>query len=415
MEAGARVLSSFPHVVLSDPLAGDASMDTILQDALHAIRSHLDMDVAFISEFSKGRRYFRYVESAPDKHMVAVGNSDLLAESYCYYIVDGRLPRLMQDAALNPFARTMPVTESLPVGAHISVPIILSDGRIYGTFCCFKTIPDPSLRDRDLALVTIFAEFTAKQLERWLLTQHAQVEMAERVQSVIASRHFTVVYQPIYDFIQERIVGFESLARFSTMPIQPPNVWFDEAARVGLVEALEVAVIQEELKGLRRLPRDVYVSLNVSPITVMSGALDTVLQRVPLDRVVLEITEHVSIADYAQVAKALQPLRNKGLRLAVDDAGAGYASFRHILSLEPDIIKLDMSLTRDIDTDGTRRALAAALIRFGEETGSRIIAEGVETASELSTLRQLRITKIQGYLIGRPGSLTSAAKLVSSA
>jgi EAL domain-containing protein (putative c-di-GMP-specific phosphodiesterase class I) len=108
----------------------------------------------------------------------------------------------------------------------------------------------------------------------------------------------------------------------------------------------------------------------------------------------------------------LEPLRKKGLRLAVDDAGAGYASFRHILRLEPDIIKLDMSLTRDIDTDRTRRALAAALIRFAQETGSKIIAEGVETQSELEVLRSLGISMAQGYLISRPVPLAAAVSLL---
>ncbi|MDQ3570948.1 MAG: EAL domain-containing protein, partial [Actinomycetota bacterium] len=98
--------------------------------------------------------------------------------------------------------------------------------------------------------------------------------------------------------------------------------------------------------------------------------------------------------------------RQRGLRVAVDDAGAGYASFRHILRLRPDIIKLDMALTRDIDRDPARRALAAALITFAENTGSTIVAEGVETAEELHALRQLGVTAAQGYYLGRPTPLS---------
>lgn len=105
----------------------------------------------------------------------------------------------------------------------------------------------------------------------------------------------------------------------------------------------------------------------------------------------------------------LAPLRSRGLRLAVDDAGAGFASFRHILQLKPDIIKLDISITRDIDTQVSRRALAAALIRFAQETGSKIVAEGVETEAELAVLRGLSVDKAQGYLIGRPVPLAAAA------
>nr|WP_247655455.1 EAL domain-containing protein [Stutzerimonas frequens] len=98
------------------------------------------------------------------------------------------------------------------------------------------------------------------------------------------------------------------------------------------------------------------------------------------------------------------------MRLAVDDAGAGYASFRHILKLKPDVIKLDASLIRNVDSDTGCRALAAALIRFAEETGCKVVAEGVETQEELAMLRRLEVNKAQGYLLGRPAPLGPLAK-----
>ena len=110
---------------------------------------------------------------------------------------------------------------------------------------------------------------------------------------------------------------------------------------------------------------------------------------------------------------ALRPLRARGMRLSVDDAGAGHSSFRHILRLHPDYIKLDISLTRDIDTDRNRRALAAALIGFAHETGAELIAEGVETESELATLRELGVHKAQGYLLGRPAPFEAAQQMVA--
>ena len=109
---------------------------------------------------------------------------------------------------------------------------------------------------------------------------------------------------------------------------------------------------------------------------------------------------------------ALKPLRRRGLRLAVDDAGAGYASFRHILSLAPDVIKLDMSITRNVHTDRSRRALARAVISFAAETDSKVVAEGVETIDELSVLRELSVSKAQGYFIGKPAPIANAAALI---
>jgi EAL domain-containing protein (putative c-di-GMP-specific phosphodiesterase class I) len=148
-----------------------------------------------------------------------------------------------------------------------------------------------------------------------------------------------------------------------------------------------------------------YLAINVSPETVLAGQLDDVLDDVAVERIVLEITEHAAIASYEQLAAALDPLRARGLRVAVDDAGAGYASFRHILRVRPDLIKLDMALTREIDRDHARRALASALITFARETGTSIVAEGVETFEELRTLRQLGVRVAQGYHLGRPGPL----------
>jgi EAL domain-containing protein (putative c-di-GMP-specific phosphodiesterase class I) len=184
-----------------------------------------------------------------------------------------------------------------------------------------------------------------------------------------------------------------------------------DAAAVGLDVALEMKVIDEALASFTSLPEGVYVGFNVSPNIVLNGQLERAFQSVPLERIVLEINEHVSIREYDEITKALRPLRHEGLRISVDDSGAGLSSFRHILSLKPNIVKIPMSLTRNIDTDAARRALAAALIQFASENGSEVIAEGVESANELKTLRMLGVMRAQGYFLGRPTALGAAAAL----
>lgn len=125
-----------------------------------------------------------------------------------------------------------------------------------------------------------------------------------------------------------------------------------------------------------------------------------------------ELTEHAAVADYVELSRALEPLRRNGMRIAVDDAGAGFSSLQHIVALVPDVIKLDMSLTRSVDTDAARRALAAALVFFSKETSSTIIAEGVETTGELEALIELGVHGAQGYLLGRPLDLHHAKQLM---
>lgn len=391
--------------------AGEVSGDDAMREALRAFRLHLGMEVAFISEFADGRRRFVHVDSCSEHPPIRVGGSDPLEESYCQRVVDGRLPELIQDASQIPAALELPVTTALPVGAHMSVPIRLSDGRVYGTFCCFSSAPNYTLQARDLAMMRVFADFAARQIDRRLEAIRARREMTARVRTVLDSRNIRMVYQPIYDFVLDRIVGFEALTRFAATPSRTPDVWFSEAAQVGLGEELETRVIETALLGLDQLPEDTYLSLNVSPEHVASGAITRALEGVALDRIVLEVTEHVAVSEYSPFAAMLEPLRARGLRLAIDDAGAGFASFRHILQLDPNIIKLDMSLIRHIDTDLRRRALAAALIRFAEETDSKVIAEGVETAAELRELRRLHVRMAQGYLLGRPMPIADAVAI----
>jgi predicted signal transduction protein with EAL and GGDEF domain len=414
--AGAAAASrpTISDFIVTSPLAGNGSGDNFLADALGVMREHLQMDVAFISEFTEGRRQFRHVDSANGNAPIQVGGSDPLEETFCQRVVDGRLPELISDAFDLPAALELPATAALPVRAHVGVPIRLHDGRVFGTFCCFSHTPDRSLNERDIQIMKVFADLTGRQIDKERAADEAYDESRSRIQSLLSNDALSIVYQPIYDVGQERVVGFEALSRFSAEPRRTPDIWFAEAASVGLGTELEIRAIEKALAGLDALPPDVYVSFNTSPETIISGELERVLKWAPHDRIVLEITEHNFINEYLKVEEILRPLRARGVRVAVDDAGAGYASFRHILKLAPELIKLDMSITRGIDCNRSCRALASALIRFSQETDSVIVAEGVETAAELQTLRGLGVSHVQGYLLGRPAPLESAVLLCGS-
>jgi EAL domain-containing protein (putative c-di-GMP-specific phosphodiesterase class I) len=382
--------------------AGARSSDEIVRETLKSVRTLLGMEVAFVAEFKSGRRIFRFIDAQPDAPALCVGGSDPLEDSYCQRVIDGRLPELIKDATQLPAALELPVTKALPVGAHLSVPIRFSDGHLYGTFCCFSCCPENTLNERDLRTMRLFADVTGKLLETQVMAEDARDEIIGRLRAVLDNGDFRIVYQPIVNVAEDKIVGHEALTRFLIEPVRTPDLWFLEAATVGMQEELELAAIEKALEGLAYFPKDTYISLNVSPQTLLGRSLGKVLEGHPFERLVLEVTEHVLVSDYAMVASELEPLRKRGLRLAVDDAGAGFASLRHILKLKPDVIKLDISLIRNIDIEPDCRAMAAALIRFAEETGSKIVAEGVETLAELEVLRELKVNKVQGYLLGRP-------------
>lgn len=392
------------------------TLEAQLTRVLQAIRTHLGLNVAFISEFSNGRRFFRVVDSDGARNPIVPGASDPLEETFCQRVVDGRLPQLIRDSTAIAEARRLPVTSSVPVGAHMSVPVRFKDGRIFGTICCFSFSPDDTLTDRDLDLMRAVSEIVSELIEGEHKARLVRTEAEQRIRSLltIESEHMlSVLYQPIYHVPKQRIVGFEALARFNLEPRRPPDQWFEEAAMVGLGASLEIKAAEAALCGLNHLPDDIYLAVNVSPETIMDAAFPGVLAHLPLERIVLEVTEHAVTARYAEIAAALAPFRAQGLRLAVDDAGAGYASFRHILSLAPDVIKLDIALTRNIDTDKSRQCLARALIGFANATGSKIVAEGVEQAVELAVLRELGVNKAQGYFIGRPAPIETAAEIAT--
>ena len=199
------------------------------------------------------------------------------------------------------------------------------------------------------------------------------------------------MFQPIVNLATGEIVGVEALARFQIPPRRPPNEWFAEAADVGLGIELELAAIDRALEQLPELGTRHFLSVNASPAAASSGALAACLASAPAERIVLELTEHTRFDDYTTLMPALAVLRARGVRIAVDDAGAGYSGLQHILHLRPDILKLDLELTHGIDTDPARHVLATALVGFAATISAVLLAEGIETAEELAVLRTLGV------------------------
>jgi EAL domain-containing protein (putative c-di-GMP-specific phosphodiesterase class I)/CheY-like chemotaxis protein len=243
------------------------------------------------------------------------------------------------------------------------------------------------------------------QLRRAEVQSHELRERRERVARTIDGRAFTMVYQPILRLPSRDVVGFEALARFTAELVRPPDAWFREAAEVGLGLELELAATRRALEDLDALPSGAYLSLNLSHRSAMSPRLLEAVAGAPLERIVVEITEHERVEDYDELATALDRLRGGGARIAIDDAGAGFASLRHTLLLNPDTIKLDISLTRGIDGDRAKRALARSLISFAQEMRMDIVAEGIETKAELETLLGLGAHLGQGFFLARPGAI----------
>ena len=224
-----------------------------------------------------------------------------------------------------------------------------------------------------------------------------------------------LVFQPVVDMRDRRLVGLEALARFRLEPHHPPDEWFDAAHRVGLGVELERLTIQRAGRAAERLPPDIYVAVNVSPTTLLSPGLDDVLANLPLAQLVLEITEHARVDDYGALRHALVRARKRGVRIAIDDVGAGFASLRHVLRLDPDIIKLDHEITRGVEHDSGRAKLVGGLIAGASAVSTFVIAEGIETEAQLNRLLELGVHGGQGYFLGRPAGLEQAVSDAAAA
>jgi len=220
----------------------------------------------------------------------------------------------------------------------------------------------------------------------------------------IAQRRIAMATQPIVDLRSGAIHAYEALARFGIPGDLTTGELFALAERVGMREELDLACLGCGLALLPRRPPGTRLTVNVSSqLLADPRALELLAGQPDLQGLVLEITEEALVRDYAALQLALAPLVERGVRVAVDDMGAGYSGLRHAIDLHPAYLKLDRALVRGIDRDPKRAALVDALLRYAQHAGSHIVAEGVETEGELETLVRLGVPLAQGFLLARPG------------
>jgi EAL domain-containing protein (putative c-di-GMP-specific phosphodiesterase class I) len=211
------------------------------------------------------------------------------------------------------------------------------------------------------------------------------------------------VFQPIVDLERGVACGFETLARFASALDMPPPAWIEAAYRFGKGERLEALLLDTGLDAAADLPTDCFLTVNVSPRALISQEVAAVLaRRTSLARIVLEVTEQADVEDYAGLRAVIARIRAAGGSIAVDDAGAGYASLSHILALRPEFVKLDRGLVSGIDRDEAKRAVVESLKTLSGRIGAQVVAEGVERTEEAAALQLLGVPLAQGYALGRP-------------
>ena len=282
----------------------------------------------------------------------------------------------------------LPAARMPRLRSYVSVPVVLSDGELYGTFCAAGLTSDKDLTKRDKALMDVLASAAAVIIEPEVRSQARRTEIEGRLAPVIAAGGPVVALQPIVDLATGARVGAEALSRFPAEWGMAPDVCFAEAHSVGLGHVLELLALERAAEHLDRVGG--YVAMNVSPATLLTPECGDLLGRLPLPRVLLELSEHDPVDDYAALQDALAPHRANGLRLAIDDVGAGFSSLRHIVVTSPDVIKIDRSIVSGLNSDPVLSKLVQSLVEFGHGCRVRVVAEGVETDGEAAALRTPR-------------------------
>lgn len=295
----------------------------------------------------------------------------------------------------------------LDVTAVAHAPIRVDD-RLIGALSVSAAGPD-ALADLGATLPSLeeFARLAGALVGSAILSLDEVGGARARTTEAIRFGGFRPVFQPVVDVTSGAYVGFEALTRFSDGTA--PEAAFREARQAGLEADLELATLKAAVLAGANLPVGSWLSLNVSPSLLAS--MDKRLTRLLrlADRpLVLEVTEHVPVADYAALRAAIERLR-PSVRIAVDDAGSGTANLSHIVELRPAFVKLDIGLVQGIDTDLTRKAMVMGLQHFATESRSETIAEGVETHAELESLRAIGVRYAQGFLFGHPADVTDLA------
>jgi EAL domain-containing protein (putative c-di-GMP-specific phosphodiesterase class I) len=375
---------------------GPVGLDRVVELAHH----YLGLDAVYVAEIQGDRLIVRAQAGDVAAFGVSVDGDMPLAGTIAHSLLSGAVPSVVADGATEPLLAALTVPLAGRVGAYVGIPLHYSDGSSYGAFFGLSQQPDPSLGSRDARFMAMLGELMSRDLDE----QRRLERLGSGLQELIDDERIVIACQPIFDILTGRCLGVEALSRFGE-PFSRPDVTFAAAEEVGLGLELERLAIRTAWPIMDELGAGQFLTINVGPIALLELARRA-NERTDLDlsNLVIEVTEHVGVESYPDLRHQLSPLRQQGLRLAVDDVGAGYASLHHIVELRPDFVKVDTSLVQGVAHDRVLRVTVGSLVNLALDLGATTVAEGVELSEDLTVLRDLGVDAAQGYLLGRPST-----------
>jgi EAL domain-containing protein (putative c-di-GMP-specific phosphodiesterase class I) len=391
------VESTETAAVPSFPRPRVSGEDLEIRRLLRLARVHLGMEFAAVVEVLGNEVALRAVDCGQttlnfllDRRLPADG-------TYAQRILAGTLPAHLADTHWHPGTRDLPSTRVNGVGSYAAAPIGPT-----ALLVCASGVSTPGLDERAPQFLALLAEVLGDQMRRSHLWEPG------RIHEALDAARFRMVYQPIVDLAHGSVVGYEALARFDDPGFPTPAHAFEAATRAGVGVQLELLTMRSALAQLPDVPAGGRLNVNLSAEALMTPTVVELLLHHAQYPLSVEITEHTQVRDYGSLAEPLEQLRRAGVEIVVDDAGAGFANFVHLLKLRPSVIKLDIEIVRGVDRDPMRLALTRSLVGFAAEAKVSLVAEGIETDGELQTLRAIGVGFGQGFIVGRPADLPAA-------
>jgi EAL domain-containing protein (putative c-di-GMP-specific phosphodiesterase class I) len=387
-----------PVLSLDISLTGDDLIDA----ALKTMRDHFDMPVAYLSRFDGKDAVFRNVSCENPDDFMRPREQLPLSALYSPLILDGTLPSLIPDTGRFPHCRDLAITREMPIGSHVSLPILLEDGTPYGMFCCLSPSPNPTLNSRDLSVMSSFVTLVTRQVRMEERERLLEMQSRTWIDDLLFNSTFKPVFQPIVQLSDGAVVGMEALSRFGPDGTMGVQEIFEKVQEAGLGPELELVTMAKALDDYEEIRPPVFLTLNASPELICDPRFFELLPTKGLDRIVLEVTEHAQAPDEDALHGRIGALVSAGVKIAIDDVGAGYSGLLRIAKLKPDLLKIDRSLVFGIATAGEQQAIVSSLVHLARGMRCMILGEGVETQADAAMLKALGVDLAQGWLYGRP-------------
>jgi EAL domain-containing protein (putative c-di-GMP-specific phosphodiesterase class I) len=369
-----------------------------LERIVELAHRHLGFDSVAVCELRGEELYVRATWPSAGTFGTELDRPYAADGSYSRMLVTGQIPGLIPDTSANPLVARLATTTARAVASFIGVPLLHSDGSVFGTLSGASHQPQHGFGERDLRFLEMLADLLQPELDERARKAGLRTELGR----ILETEDAAVAYQPIVEVDTRRCLGIEALARFPK-PFSRPDETFAAAYEVGLGYELERLIVSKAWPLLDELAAGQFLTVNLTPEALLRMTIPArEASDLPLDQLVVEMTENSVVESYDILRTELEPLRRRGLRVCIDDTGAGYATLRHVVELRPDMIKIDRSLIEGVADDNARRVAVRALVGVARDLDALVVAEGVERGADFSMLADLGVHAAQGFYLQKP-------------